>query len=210
MNKTELPTIGWSKFALERHTKKIAATQFPWPSELLLKLVRKHWNKRIPGQGRTDLNKVVIVPIQENEIDLDVLFTTSWVHIKNLKPENYIKGKLVSRQAGEDPYIEISAWSGGPWNTSLSEKVKYAKVVLYSADTLLENSGTRSTSCDWEVVAILGGPWSNEPMTPLTMARNYLQKDGGTFSPYTAEQFAESIYFWKDYIKADDEYQPYR
>ena len=33
-------------------------------------------------------------------------------------------------------------------------------------------------------------------MDPVTMARNFLEKPGGTFAPYTAQQFAEAIWFW--------------
>jgi len=56
----------------------------------------------------------------------------------------------------------------------------------YHKDALLENGGERTTNCDWEVVAILASAIPNEPM-PLTMARNFLQKPGGTKSVYTAD-----------------------
>jgi hypothetical protein len=33
-------------------------------------------------------------------------------------------------------------------------------------------------------------------MDPLTMARNMLAKPGGTPCDYTAEQFAEAVWYW--------------
>jgi hypothetical protein len=33
-------------------------------------------------------------------------------------------------------------------------------------------------------------------MNPLTMARNFLEKPGGTFCEYTAREFAEAVYYW--------------
>ena len=45
-------------------------------------------------------------------------------------------------------------------------------------------------------LCLLAGAAETEPMDPLTMARNMLEKPGGTFVPYTAEEFALSIYFW--------------
>ena len=69
-------------------------------------------------------------------------------------------------------------------------------MVLYSAETLTENDGTRSGDFDWEVVCLLAGAAQTEPMDPLTMARNMLEKPGGTYAPYTAQEFAEAIYFW--------------
>jgi hypothetical protein len=76
------------------------------------------------------------------------------------------------------------------------EETKFASVVMYSADTLLENDGTRSGDFDWEVVCLVAGPVEIEPMDPLTMARNMLEKPGGTYCEYSAAEFAASIWFW--------------
>ena len=80
--------------------------------------------------------------------------------------------------------------------------MKFASVVLYTADTLLENGGKRSTDAEWEVVALIAGPVEVEPMDPLTMARNMLEKPGGTFCEYSAQEFAESIWYWAARAKA--------
>ncbi|MBU2502315.1 DUF3228 family protein, partial [bacterium] len=75
-------------------------------------------------------------------------------------------------------------------------EVVHAGVVLYSREALLENGGTRSGDADWEIVCLLAGPEEDEPMDPLTMARNMLAKPGGTPCTYTAEQFAEAVWYW--------------
>jgi hypothetical protein len=181
--------IGWSNFALKRNTKAHHSS-FKGNPKKLLDLVRKHWRKRVPGSGRSDTKKVVVVPILEK--NLHKLFDCPWARVEDAK---YLSAKAVRRQDNEDAYIEVHGRKGKKL------PVKYAKVVLYSAEALLENDGERSGDYDWEIVAILAGPWDNEPMSPLTMARNYLQKTGGTYAPYTAQQFAESIYFWSQFVK---------
>ena len=42
-------------------------------------------------------------------------------------------------------------------------------------------------------------------MPPVTMARNMLEKEGGTKSVYTAEEFAEAIYYWSQRIRIKEQ-----
>jgi hypothetical protein len=42
----------------------------------------------------------------------------------------------------------------------------------------------------------------NEPMHPMTMARNMLEKSGGTKAEYTGQQFAVALWFWREYAPA--------
>lgn len=180
--------LGWSNFALKRNKKKHHSF-FKKSPKKLLDLVQKHWKKRVPGAGRTDTKKVVVVPILEK--DLHKLFGCPFGPIETA---THLRAKVVRRQDHEDPYIEVHG-------RGKSLPVKHAKIVLYSSEALLENDGERSGDYDWEIVAIIAGPYESEPMSPLTMARNYLLKPGGTFAPYTAKQFAESIYFWSQLVK---------
>jgi hypothetical protein len=182
------PSIGWSAFALKRN-RKGNHSKFIGPVNDLIPLIHKHWKKRVPGVGRPDMSQVVVVPIEEKSVGR--LFQAPWSKVEDA---HHLRAKVVQRQEGEDHYVEVHG-------KGKRLKAKFAKVVLYSATTLLENDGERSTDCDWEIVAIMAGPWDNEPMSPLTMARNFLQKPGGTFAPYTAHQFAESIYFWSQFVK---------
>ena len=180
--------IGWSNFAIKQNKKK-RHSYFKGSHKKLLQLVEKHWRKRVAGHGRADTKKVVVVPILEK--DLHKLFGCPYGMIEHA---THLRAKVTRRQPHEDPYIEVHG-------RGKSMPVKFAKVVLYSAEALVENEGERSGNYDWEIVTIIAGPYDHEPMSPLTMARNFLQKTGGTFAPYTAQQFAESIYFWSQITK---------
>ena len=155
-------------------------TWFDGSGDELLDRVRAGWAGRRPGQGRADLTEVVIVPVDPAG------FVGSTVLVDADTP---LRAELVRRQAHEEPYLRVLA-AGPP------EPVRHAAVVLYSAATLEQDGGRRSGDFDWEVVALIAGPIADEPMDPLTMARNLLRKPGGTHAAYTAEQFAEAVWYW--------------
>jgi hypothetical protein len=178
------PTIAMSELALEHD-----AIKYRRSPAMLIDLVHKYWSCREPGVGRKNLNEVVVVPIR-NPKDL-YHFRNNWTDISTT---SRITGKVVRRQPHEDPYVALRG-------RGKALPTKVAKVVLYSATTLLQDDGKRSSNADWEIVAILTGPWVNEPMNPLTMARNFLRKPGGTFAPYTAHQFADAVWFWSQVIQ---------
>jgi len=174
------PSIGWSRFAWERHRPGTGHTWFDGTPEELLALIRRHWPERRPGTGRRDLNQVVIVPVPPDR------FHGTTVLVDENTP---LHAAFERRQPGEEGFISVRA-EGEP------EPVRYAGVVLYSAETLLENGGERSGPWDWEVVCLLASPVPDEPMDPVTMARNMLGRPGGTPCRYTAEQFAEAVWYW--------------
>jgi len=176
----ESPRIGWSDFARERCRPGLGRSHFLGSEEELLALVAENWNRRRPGAGREDLEKVVLVPCPPE------CFACATVLVKR---NTKLSARLENRQAGEDAHIRVTA-TGEP------ESARFADVVLYSAAALLENQGTRSGDFDWEIVAIVAAPVEDEPMNPLTMARNFLEKPGGTYCEYTAREFAEAIYYW--------------
>ena len=174
--------LGWSDFAARRHLPGGKHTWYEGTREELLELVKKGWPMRKPGAGRSDLDQVVLVPVNPD----------GFVGNTVLVDENTIlHAHLDRRQKGEDAFIRVTA-------DGLREKPSFASVVMYSAETLTENGGTRSGQYDWEVVCLIAGATENEPMDPLTMARNMLEKPGGTHASYSAEDFAEAIYFWSN------------
>lgn len=175
-----IPPIGWSEFARERHVAGGKHSWFEGSGEELLDLVRAGWPLRRPGTGRGNLDQVVIVPVDPAG------FVGNTVRVDEA---TRLHARFDRRREGEDGFIRVTA-------EGEREPVRQAAVVLYSADTLLENGGSRSTDCEWEVVCLLAGSMADEPMDPLTMARNYLQKTGGTFSEYSAGEFAEAIWYW--------------
>lgn len=76
----------------------------------------------------------------------------------------------------------------------------FAKVVVYSKETLVKNS-ERSIDTDWEVISLIASPVENEPMNPVTMMRNMKGKPGGSQVNYSAEELIEAIDFWSKYTK---------
>lgn len=181
------PTLGWSDFALVRHVPGGRHTWFEGTAEELLERVRVRWLDRRPGAGRVDLTQVVIVPVDPSG------FVSSTVCVDE---STSLRAVFERRQAHEEGFVRVLA--KGP-----REPAIHAAVVLYSAETLRENEGTRSGDWDWEVVCLLAGPVENEPMDPLTMARNMLEKPGGTHCEYSARDFAEAIWFWSGRVSAD-------
>jgi hypothetical protein len=175
-----VPTLAWSQFARGRHVPGGRHTWFDGTHDELLDLVRAHWPRRRPGAGRDTLDEVVIVPVPPAR------FHGTTVEVG---PRTRLHAFLDCRQPGEDPFVRVTA-EGEP------APPRHAGVVLYSAATLEQNDGARSSDAAWEVVCLLAGPVADEPMDPLTMARNFLEKPGGTFAPYTAQQFAEAIWYW--------------
>jgi len=181
-----VPTLGWSAFAAARYVPGGRHTWFEGTADELLDRVRAGWPRRRPGQGRNDLSKVVVVPVDPAG------FVASTVRVGE---STVLHAAFERRRPGEDGFIGVTAEGG-------REPADFASVVLYSADTLLENGGTRTTDADWEVVALVAGPVAVEPMDPLTMARNMLEKPGGTSCAYTAGEFAEAVWYWAARAKA--------
>lgn len=172
--------LGWSDFALGRHVPGGKHTWFEGTADELLDLVRAGWPDRRPGAGRSGLDKVVIVPVQPAR------FVSSTVRVNE---NTILHAKFDRRQIHEDGFIRVTA-------EGAREEVRFASVVLYAAETLLENGGKRSGDFAWEVVCLIAGPTATEPMDPVTMARNMLEKTGGTFCQYSALEFAEAVWYW--------------
>jgi Protein of unknown function (DUF3228) len=181
------PSVALSNFVLDRN--KVEPT-FTCSPQDLLNQIYLNWDKRTPGAGRSDLSEVVLV-----ELPVEFLphnFISRWIPIKHA---HSFETKLEYRRAHEDPYLETTAL-GTPL------LLKKAFVVCYHKDVLINSNEALSSTAEWEVVAVIASPWDAEPMMPLTMARNFLQKPGGTFAPYSATQLAESIYFWSGFVKS--------
>ena len=179
--------IGWSKFAANRHCEGGDYSFSCLSNEAVAQLVADNWENRIPGQGETDLSRKVVVPIKDV-----ASFRCASVLIHE---GTEVESKVVRRQEGEDLFIKS-------FTDQHSEEVRFVNIVCYSAEALSENGGERATDCDWEIVCVIASPVEKEPMTPLAMARNFLEKPGGTKSTYSAEEFAESIYYWSQRITA--------
>lgn len=176
----KVPSIGWSRFAAQRHVPGGGHAYFRGTAAELLDLVRQNWSRRRSGSGREDLQAVVVVPIPPERCVCNSVLLTE---------ETRLHVRFERRQPHEDGYALVTA-------EGEREPARHAAVVLYSAQALLANGGTRSGDWDWEVVCLVAGPQPDEPMNPLTMARNQLAMPGGTSCNYTPQEFARAIYYW--------------
>ncbi len=177
-------SVAWGDFASKRHKPGTGCAYFTGGKQELLELVRQSWDRREPGVGRTNLEEVVVVPVPAEK------FMTTVVSVNE---DTELVAGLNRRRSHEEPYIRVSA-------KGQAEPAKFAKVVLYSAETLGKNR-ERSTSTDWEVVSLIASPVENEPMDPVTMMRNMRGKPGGTQVNYTTDQLLDAIEFWSTHTK---------
>lgn len=104
------------------------------------------------------------------------------------------RAEWISRQEGEEPYIQIRAVSG----TYLP--IWKVEFILYRHDVLAEND-EQSSDAEWELISIHALPEGvkNLPMGPVTMMRNQLELPGGTKACYSSEEWAEAVRFWQRY-----------
>lgn len=160
-----------------RQTAESKFSHFTGTWEDLAALVEAHCAKATPGYR----DGVLEVPVPAERFFSGVV---------ELTPETPLRAIFAARRKGEDAYLQIEALGG--------EKLpaKSVQVILYRHDVLGDDA-TPGTEAVWEIVSINArateGP---EPLTPMAMARNFLQLPGGTKAEYTADEFARSIVYW--------------
>lgn len=171
--------IAMSDF-VKRQTKESRFGYFNGTNEELLTLISD--NFYLAKDGYRD--GVILIPLSPNK------FFTSMCKVEK---DSILETKVVARVEGEQP-VRVTTIKN-------AKKVpaKYVDIVLYRKDVLAENN-ENSTDADWEVISINASLVENMPMHFTTMARNMLNKQGGTKAEYSGQQFAESIWFWKDYV----------
>lgn len=178
-------SIGINSFVL-RQTKESPYGYYDGSFDELFKLVQDslYAGNYSVVQKKDEIERVILVRVNPDG------FYTSMVTVdENTK----FKASFEKRRDCEEGYIKTVALGG--------EKVAalFVNIVLYSHEALLEGR-ENSTECDWELISINASPIENEPMHPLTMARNYLEKVGGTKAEYSAKEFADAIWYWKDKV----------
>ena len=196
-----MPTIGLSNFFQTHSTSKSGNSYTNLPAQLLIDMIIDNWDKREPGTGEgTCIDRKVLVPLDTELYAETVFFLPPRMDLIEGMP---VKAKVIARQKGEKPFIEtfidIKDARKFGWKPKPAEKVM---IVCYSAEALLENNGTRSTDCEWEAVCLLCSLKDEvDHMSPLTMARNQLEMDGGTKPavPYTSDEWANAV--WEHSIK---------
>jgi len=194
-------TLGISSFYKLNNVKGSGNSYTFLNKEELVAIVLSNWHLRKAGQGETTLDRKVVVPIP-----VDYCYTG---FTRDFNERTYIKTKISRRKGqplNEAPtitnYIPLTY---AVKNYLKMEEAKYVNVVCYSAAVLLENNGTRTTDCDFEIVTIVCSPIADEPMLPMTMANNELEMSGYTKSHYTSEEYAKAIVYWQGRIRVVDE-----
>lgn len=186
-------TLGWSSFARLNSRWQKGNSYTTLDEAEVVRLVQEHWGQRKPGAGETDCSRKVLVPVPPKGFYI--------APVAKLVMGMPVQAEVVQRQEGEAPYVQHFVTPEDALNhgAMLETPAEFVDIVCYSAEALLENDGERSTDCEWEIVTILAmRGLRSEPMPPLTMARNFLEKPGGTKGVYTAQEFAEAIWHWSN------------
>lgn len=158
--------------------------------EMLVNVAMRNKNNIIPGYK----DGVVLISLPPK------LFVSA---IVELDEESKLTASYGPRRPGEASYIRVST-------KAKKQPAKYVSVVLYRHDVLEENN-ERETDAEWEIVAIKARvSVEEEPMDPMTMARNFLHLPGGTKGSFTALQFAESIVYWNHHTLCQGKPKWYR
>lgn len=193
-------SIGISKFYKLNNCPGSGNSYTLLGDEDLIAEVRRNWEHRKPGRGETGLDRKVVVPIPAGDF-VETLFFTGFT--RDLRLDTPVKAK-VARRKGQPETEAPSIQTYIP--AEYARKVGLVNVVCYSAAALLENDGVASPDApDWEIVTIICSPVDNEFMSPMTMARNFLELPGGTKSIYTAKEFAEAAVYWSGRIRVMDD-----
>jgi len=176
--------IGMSNFAKVRHVPGGGYSYFMGTERELEAIIACSWGKRELGFGCDDIDKVCVVTVPADR------FFCPLIRVEDAKN---LKAEVVSRREGEEKHVEVRA--EGP-----HQQAKFCKVVLYSAQALIDEGEERSGDYDWEIISIMASPVEKEPMNPLTMARNQLGKEGGSARTYSPEEWAEAVWYWSQYV----------
>lgn len=166
-------TINVNDFA-RRQTPDAPYSHYDGGWSKLIRLVEENFDRGRPGYK----SGVLLVPIPPEGF---------WSSTVQVDEGTELKAFFTARREGEQPYLHVRA-------KGKKTPAAHAFVVLYSREVLGEEATTFS---DWEIVSINArATEEEEPMDPMTMARNFLHLPGGTKGDFTAEQFARSIVYW--------------
>lgn len=166
-----------------RQTPDSRFAHFDGSWEELEALTLEHFDRAKPGYR----DGVVLVPVPPERF---------WSSTTKVTTDTNLWAKFEARQNGEAPHLYVMA-RGGEKTPAVA-----VDIVLYRHDVLEEDNDRSSSEADWEIVSVNARVTEEEePMDPVTMARNFLHLAGGTRGTFTAEQFAKSIIFWSQHCQ---------
>ncbi len=109
--------------------------------------------------------------------------------------ETELKTTFEPRREGEASHLQTVAVG------ATKAAAKQVDLIIYSRESLGKDATT--DDADYELVMIRAcAVEGEEPMTPMAMARNFLELEGGTKADYTAEEFALAIVHWSTRVMA--------
>lgn len=164
------------------------------------------------GRGRSDWDDLVALVLEswENQkpgftegcIEVTVPVEGFFSGVVDLvaAPKAVVTAKFAPRRNGEDPVLSVK---GEP---ALKAPAKSVRVICYSHDLLrpADKPSEATTDAEWEIITILAEcDTEPAPMPPITMARNFLNLDGGTKGEFSPEDFAKSIIYWAQHVVAE-------
>lgn len=176
--------IGWSNFAAGRHVEGGGYSYFKGTDDCLFQEIEDAWDTRENGSGDACITEVCVVTLPVDEFYCPV------VAIEDITS---LDAQITKRRKGEESHIEVRA-------NGQCRRARTVKVVLYSAKALEAEGEERSGDYDWEIISIMASPVEDEPMHPLTMARNQLGKAGGSQREYTSEEWAKAVWYWSQNV----------
>jgi hypothetical protein len=170
-------TVGINDFA-RRHTAESKFSHYEGDIEDVARQAAENFANARPVEGRPG---VFLVSVPPKGYFSGVVRPT---------PETELRTTFEARRDGEEPFVQTVAVN------VKKTPARYVDVCLYSRHAL----GTADIY-EYEVVSINASlADGEEPATPLAMARNFLNKEGGSQATYTAEQFAEAIWYWSQRV----------
>lgn len=175
---------------VRRQTPESPYNHFDGSWDELRGLVEAAWDMRRASPNNSG---VLIVPMPPEKVHR---FYTSIVEITKETP---LVAEYAPRMPGEAPFVQLSA-------PGLSKSsARRVDIILYSHDTLAADGDAPPTrEAEYYIVSINAyASEEEEPMGPMTMARNFLGMKGGTRPkiPYTAEEFARAIVYWNQHVR---------
>lgn len=165
--------IGVNKFVL-RQTRAAPYSYYMGAWTALIALVEENFSRAKQGYKEG----VLLVPVPPED------FLSSTIPVTS---ETELRAVFQARRDTEAKYLSVRA-------KGAKAPAKFVFIILYSKEVL---GADATTGADWEIISINARETEEEePMDPMTMARNFLELPGGTKGDFTAEQFAKSIVYW--------------
>ncbi|MBI4133364.1 DUF3228 family protein [Candidatus Uhrbacteria bacterium] len=175
-NGGHMPAIGVNEF-VRRQTAGSRFSHFDGTFETLAALVAANFESGKPGYK----DGVLLVPLSPEGF---------WCGVVEVGPGMTLHATFEARRPGEAGFIQVVVTGG-----AAKHPAEAVDIVLYRRDVLGDEATT--PDADWEIISVNArATVEEEPMTPVAMARNYLNLPGGTPASYTAEEFARAVMYW--------------